>query len=139
VSSEEFSVKLRVYIEDTDAGGIVYYVNYLKFMERARTEYMRAQGYGKDYIFNHDLMFVVHDVALKYLKPAVLDDELEATVQLLELRGATMRMQQSVRRQGQLLVSGDVTIACVDRSTLKPRRIPREIIDKLRHTQLPGH
>jgi 4-hydroxybenzoyl-CoA thioesterase len=139
VSSEEFSIKLRVYIEDTDAGGIVYYVNYLKFMERARTEYMRAQGYGKDYIFNHDLMFVVHDVALKYLKPAVLDDELEATVQLLELRGATMRMQQSVRRQGQLLVSGDVTIACVDRSTLKPRRIPREIIDKLRHTQLPGH
>jgi 4-hydroxybenzoyl-CoA thioesterase len=139
VSGEEFSVKLRVYIEDTDAGGIVYYVNYLKFMERARTEYMRAQGYGKDYIFNHDLMFVVHDVALKYLKPAVLDDELEATVQLQELRGATMRMQQSVRRQGQLLVSGDVTIACVDRSTLKPRRIPREIIDKLRHTQLPGH
>ena len=139
MSSEEFSVKLRVYIEDTDAGGIVYYVNYLKFMERARTEYMRAQGYGKDYIFNHHLMFVVHDVALKYLKPAVLDDELEATVQLQELRGATMRMQQSVRRQGQLLVSGDVTIACVDRSTLKPRRIPREIIDKLRHTQLPGH
>ena len=139
MSSEEFSVKLRVYIEDTDAGGIVYYVNYLKFMERARTEYMRAQGYGKDYIFKHDLMFVVHEVALKYLKPAVLDDELEATVQLQELRGATMRMQQSVRRQGQLLVSGDVTIACVDRSTLKPRRIPREIIDKLRHTQLPGH
>jgi 4-hydroxybenzoyl-CoA thioesterase len=139
VSSEEFSVKLRVYIEDTDAGGIVYYVNYLKFMERARTEYMRAQGYGKDYIFKHDLMFVVHEVALKYLKPAVLDDELEATVQLQELRGATMRMQQSVRRQGQLLVSGDVTIACVDRSTLKPRRIPREIIDKLRRTQLPGH
>ena len=139
MSSEEFSVKLRVYIEDTDAGGIVYYVNYLKFMERARTEYMRAQGYGKDYIFKHDLMFVVHEVALKYLKPAVLDDELEATVQLQELRGATMRMQQSVRRQGQLLVSGDVTIACVDRSTLKPRRIPREIIDKLRRTQLPGH
>ncbi|MEH6516028.1 MAG: tol-pal system-associated acyl-CoA thioesterase [Halioglobus sp.] len=139
MSSEEFSVKLRVYIEDTDAGGIVYYVNYLKFMERARTEYMRAQGYGKDYIFNLDLMFVVHDVAVKYLKPAVLDDELEATVQLRELRGATMRMQQSVRRQGQLLVSGDVTIACVDRSTLKPRRIPREIIDKLRRTQLSGH
>ncbi|MFT6957190.1 MAG: 4-hydroxybenzoyl-CoA thioesterase [Halieaceae bacterium] len=139
MSNEDFSIKLRVYIEDTDAGGIVYYVNYLKFMERARTEYMRAQGYSKDYIFNHHLMFVVHEVALKYRKPAVLDDELEATVQLQALRGATMRMRQSVRRQGQLLVSGDVTIACVDRSTLKPRRIPREIIDKLRRTQLPGH
>ena len=64
MSEEEFSFKLRVYIEDTDAGGIVYYVNYLKFMERARTEFMRSLGYGKDYVFNHDLMFVVRDVAL---------------------------------------------------------------------------
>ncbi|RLA47367.1 MAG: 4-hydroxybenzoyl-CoA thioesterase, partial [Gammaproteobacteria bacterium] len=59
MAEAEFSLKLRVYIEDTDAGGIVYYVNYLKFMERARTEFMRSLGYGKDYIFNHDLMFVV--------------------------------------------------------------------------------
>ena len=66
----EFSLGLRVYIEDTDAGGIVYYVNYLKFMERARTEFMRSLGFGKDYIFNHDLMFVVSDVAVKYLQPA---------------------------------------------------------------------
>ena len=57
MASEEFSLPLRVYIEDTDAGGIVYYVNYLKFMERARTEFMRSLGFGKDYIFNHDLMF----------------------------------------------------------------------------------
>jgi YbgC/YbaW family acyl-CoA thioester hydrolase len=59
VTDGEFSCDLRVYIEDTDAGGIVYYVNYLKFMERARTEFMRSLGFGKDYIFNHDLMFVV--------------------------------------------------------------------------------
>ena len=68
----EFSLPVRVYIEDTDAGGIVYYVNYLKFMERARTEMMRNHGFGKDYIFNHDLMFVVRDVAIKYLAPAQL-------------------------------------------------------------------
>ena len=87
--AEEFSFSLRVYIEDTDAGGIVYYVNYLKFMERARTEFMRSLGYGKDYIFNHNLMFVVRDVAVKYLKPAQLDDELQATALITHLKGLT--------------------------------------------------
>ncbi len=139
MSAEEFSLPLRVYIEDTDAGGIVYYVNYLKFMERARTEFMRAHGFGKDFIFNRDMMFVVHEVALKYHQPAQLDDELEATVTLDDIRGATMRMRQSVRRQGHPLVQGDVTIACVDRNSLKPRRIPREIIEKLRPTQVHGN
>ena len=75
----EFSLDLRVYIEDTDAGGIVYYVNYLKFMERARTEFMRSLGFGKMYIFNHDLMFVVREVKVQYLRPATLDDELVVT------------------------------------------------------------
>jgi tol-pal system-associated acyl-CoA thioesterase len=138
VSEEEFSFKLRVYIEDTDAGGIVYYVNYLKFMERARTEFMRSLGYGKDYVFNHDLMFVVRDVALEYLKPASLDDELQATARLIDMRGATMRMRQTVKREGEVLVHGDVTIACVDRSSLKPRRLPRDMTKKLRDTQLTG-
>ena len=86
----EFSHKMRVYIEDTDAGGIVYYVNYLKFMERARTEFMRSLGYGKDYIFNSDLMFVVQDLAVSYKLPARLDDELAATATLTKLRGAGM-------------------------------------------------
>ena len=139
MSGEEFSCKLRVYIEDTDAGGIVYYVNYLKFMERARTEFMRSLGYGKDYIFNHDLMFVVRDVALEYLKPAWLDDELQATARLTGMRGATLQMQQAVMRQDEVLVHGDVTIACVDRSSFKPRRLPREMTEKLRATQLQGH
>ena len=94
----EFSLELRVYIEDTDAGGIVYYVNYLKFMERARTEFMRCLGYGKDYIFNHDLMFVVRDVAVKYLLPASLDDELVATAGYPRMRGASMVLHQRVRR-----------------------------------------
>ena len=135
MSGEEFSFKLRVYIEDTDTGGIVYYVNYLKFMERARTELMRSLGFGKDYIFNHDLMFVVRDVALEYLQPAQLDDELLATAAVVDMRGATMRMRQSVRRNEEVLVHGDVTIACVSRSSFKPRRLPREIIEKLRTTQ----
>ncbi len=98
MSGGEFSLDLRVYIEDTDAGGIVYYVNYLKFMERARTELMRSLGFGKKYIFNHDLMFVVRDVKVQYLRPATLDDELVATAAILDLRGASMVMHQRVQR-----------------------------------------
>jgi tol-pal system-associated acyl-CoA thioesterase len=132
VDAGEFSFKLRVYIEDTDAGGIVYYVNYLKFMERARTEFMRSLGYGKDYIFNHDLMFVVRDVAVTYLLPARLDDELEATASIEQLRGAVMVLRQSVRRGDAILAQGDVTIACVDRSGVKPRRLPPEMVARLK-------
>lgn len=131
----EFSFRLRVYIEDTDAGGIVYYVNYLKFMERARTEFMRAQGYGKDYIFSHDLMFVVRDVAVTYLSPAGLDDELEATVTVRQVRGAVMVLHQSVRRDGQVLAEGDVTIACVNRAGIKPRRLPPAMVGSLQAWQ----
>jgi tol-pal system-associated acyl-CoA thioesterase len=128
VDDGEFSLPLRVYIEDTDAGGIVYYVNYLKFMERARTELMRSQGYGKNAIFNNDLMFVVRDVAVTYLLPAHLDEELEATAHITRLRGAVMVFQQSVRRGEVVLARGEVTIACVERASLKPRRLPPELV-----------
>jgi tol-pal system-associated acyl-CoA thioesterase len=138
VSGVEFCYKLRVYIEDTDAGGIVYYVNYLKFMERARTEMMRAAGFGKDYIFNHDLMFVVRDVAVRYRLPAQLDDELDATAIIRELRGAAIRLHQTIRRGDQLLAEGEVTIACVDRAGVKPRRLPREMVQRLCPAQPAG-
>ncbi len=135
MSDGEFSLDLRVYIEDTDAGGIVYYVNYLKFMERARTEFMRSLGFGKNYIFNHDLMFVVRDVKVQYLRPATLDDELVATAVISELRGASMVMQQRVERGAEVLARGDVTIACVDRAGVKPRRMPADMVSKLRAAQ----
>jgi tol-pal system-associated acyl-CoA thioesterase len=128
----EFCLPLRVYIEDTDAGGIVYYVNYLKFMERARTEFMRSLGFGRDYIFNRDLMFVVRDVAVRYRAPAQLDDELVATAEVIALRGASMVMQQAVRRGDEVLADGEVTIACVDRGGVKPRRLPAEMQSRLR-------
>jgi tol-pal system-associated acyl-CoA thioesterase len=133
--AEEFSLPLRVYIEDTDAGGIVYYVNYLKFMERARTEFMRQLGFGKDYIFNHDLMFVVRDAAIRYLAPALLDDELEATARIASLGGASITFAQTVRRAGQELAAGELTIACVDRGGVKPRRMPREMKSRLASVQ----
>ncbi len=131
MTGEEFSLPLRVYIEDTDAGGIVYYVNYLKFMERARTEFMRSLGFGKDYIFNHDLMFVVRDVAVHYRGPARLDDEVCATAAIARLGGASIVMHQRVLRSGEVLAQGDVTIACVDRSGVKPRRLPQDMSQTL--------
>ncbi len=134
MTAGEFSLDLRVYIEDTDAGGIVYYVNYLKFMERARTEYMRSLGFGKNYIFNHDLMFVVRDVVVQYLRPATLDDELVATAAIRQLKGASMVMYQRVERGGEVLAQGEVTIACVDRAGVKPRRMPADMVTTLRAT-----
>ncbi|MFV0477160.1 MAG: tol-pal system-associated acyl-CoA thioesterase [Parahaliea sp.] len=138
MNEREFSYPLRVYIEDTDAGGIVYYVNYLKFMERARTEMMRSLGFGRDYIFNRDLMFVVRDVAISYRLPARLDDELLASVTVLALRGASMRLWQRVCRGNQILAEGEITIACVDRAGVKPRRIPGDIVKQLQTAQLTG-
>ena len=135
MSDREFSLPLRVYIEDTDAGGIVYYVNYLKFMERARTEFMRHVGFGKDAIFNHDLMFVVRDVALHYQQPARLDDELVATAAIGRLGGASMTLRQSVCRGEEVLVDGDITIACVDSAGVSPRRMPRDMLAALRNWQ----
>lgn len=131
----EFSHNLRVYIEDTDAGGVVYYANYLKFMERARTEFMRSLGYGKNTIFNSDAMFVVRDLALTYMLPARLDDELEATARIAQLRGAGIVFHQSIRRGEELLARAEVTIACVDRAGVKPRRLPLEMVTRLRALQ----
>tara|TARA_B110000503_G_scaffold4745_2_gene6307 strand:- start:1425 stop:1829 length:405 start_codon:yes stop_codon:yes gene_type:complete len=134
VIAGEFSHKLRVYIEDTDAGEIVYYVNYLKFMERARTEFMRSLGYGKSYILRANLMFVVRDVALTYMLPARLDDELEVTATIARLRGAGIVFHQSVRRGEEVLARGEVTVACVDRIEIKPRRLPPDMVARLRLT-----
>lgn len=130
-SSVEFSTPVRVYIEDTDAGGIVYYVNYLKFMERARTEFMRNLGYGKDYILNHDLMFVVRDVAVSYARPARLDDQLQATAAVARLRGAGIVFAQRILRAEEVLAEGEVTVACVDREATKARRLPKEMLGRL--------
>jgi tol-pal system-associated acyl-CoA thioesterase len=100
-------------------------------MERARTEFMRSLGFGKDYIFNHDLMFVVRDVAVKYLRPAQLDDELQAIARISKLGGASMVFTQAIRRGGEVLAEGEVTVACVDRSGVRPRRMPPDMVGAL--------
>ena len=119
----EFSLPIRVYIEDTDAGGIVYYVNYLKYLERARTELMRTFGFERAAVADAGRNFVVSDVSLSYKEPARLDDQLHATAVISAVGGATINFHQKVRRAGAVLVSGDIQIACVDRGTGRPTRL----------------
>ena len=119
----EFSLPIRVYIEDTDAGGIVYYVNYLKYLERARTELMRTFGLERAAVSDAGWNFVVSDVSLSYKEPARLDDQLHATAVISAVGGARINFYQTVRRDDAVLVAGDIQIACVDRGTGRPTRL----------------
>ena len=123
---------LRVYWEDTDAGGVVFYANYLKFFERARTEWLRALGVGQQQLLQQrGLMFVVAETALRCLRPARLDDLLDITVAVAEAGRASLRLQQQALRGGELLAAGDIRIGCVAGAHFKPSRIPAEILEKL--------
>jgi acyl-CoA thioester hydrolase len=131
--SQAFTLPVRVYWEDTDAGGVVFYANYLKFFERARTEWLRAAGFGQEALRrDHGLMFVVAETALRYLLPARLDDELAISVEPdRPARGATLALTQRVMRGATRLVDSRITIACVQAQTLRPRRIPQQMIEAL--------
>jgi acyl-CoA thioester hydrolase len=127
-----YHFKIRVYWEDTDAGGIVFYANYLKFFERARTEWLRARGISQQHLREHGgAMFVVTETALRYHAPARLDDLIEVTVQVREAARASMVIAQQALRDGTLLAEGDIKIACVDARSLRPRRIPAEILQEM--------
>jgi acyl-CoA thioester hydrolase len=123
-----FRHALRVYWEDTDAGGVVFYANYLKFFERARTEWLRSLGIGQQQLRDDTgAIFVVTDTSLAYRQPARLDDELSVTVVVDELRAASMKLSQEARRGDTLLCSGEIRIGCVDAQNLRPCRIPPAI------------
>ena len=128
----EFSLPIRVYIEDTDAGGIVYYVNYLKYMERARTEYLRKLGYDKPAVFDHQLMFVVHSLSVAYLKSAELDDEIRATASMVRVSRAAFTVEQKIWRGDELLCEAEVRIACIGQHDRRPAAIPADMLTKLR-------
>ncbi|MDH0866695.1 tol-pal system-associated acyl-CoA thioesterase [Mitsuaria sp. GD03876] len=127
-----FQHELRVYWEDTDAGGVVFYANYLKFMERARTEWLRGIGFEQEAMRRDEgLMFVVSDTALRYLAPARLDDWLRVSVEPSEIGRASLTFDQQVFRGDQLLTQGRIRIGCVDALSLKPARIPARILAAL--------
>ena len=116
---------MRVYYEDTDLGGVVYYANYLKFLERARTEWLRALGVEQTVLAaEHRVIFVVRSITLEYLKPAAFNDELAVTVELEETGAAQIRLRQRVTRGTEELATARVRIACVNTATFRPVRIP---------------
>ena len=122
---------VRVYYEDTDAGGVVYYANYLKFLERARTEWLRELGIGQQALKDAvGALFVVVEVQVFYRLPARLDDELEADVAVAEAGRASFLLSQQVRRGAELLVEARVRIGCVDAATMRPRRIPEIVLSR---------
>ena len=127
-----FHHPVRVYWEDTDAGGIVFYANYLKFFERARTEWLRALGHSQqEMVDTTGCMFVVQDTHVRYLRPARLDDMLVVTVHVTERGKASLRIAQQAWCGERLLAEGQIRIGCVKRATMKPTRIPGPILEAI--------
>ena len=123
----EFFIRIRVYLEDTDAGGIVYYVNYLKFMERARTELLRSLGSEFSELYSTRLQFVVHSLEAQYRKPAQADDELTITACVEKIARTYILFAQQVRRGEELMCEAKIKVACVDADKLKPAPIPEQL------------
>ena len=132
VPAAHFHHPVRVYWEDTDAGGIVFYANYLKFFERARTEWLRALGHSQQAMVDTTgCMFVVQDTHVRYLRPARLDDLLVVTVDVTERGKASLRIRQQAWCGDRLLTEGEIRIGCVERATMKPTRIPGPILEAI--------
>lgn len=118
----------RIYYEDTDAGGVVYYANYLKFFERARTDFLRVKEISQsDLMKNENLVFVVKSCKIDYIRPAKLDDIVEVFVEVKEFSATSILMHQEMKRAGEMLSTLDVQIVCVDAISFKPKRIPENI------------
>ena len=123
-----FSWPVRIYWEDTDAGGVVYHANYVRFMERARTEWLRAQGIDQLALRESTALgFVVRDMHLDFHRPARLDDELRVTVSVKERRSASMLFGQEIVRGEEALVRAKVRVACVNLDTMRPMQIPADL------------
>jgi tol-pal system-associated acyl-CoA thioesterase len=131
-SDRVFSIPIRVYIEDTDAGGIVFYANYLKYMERARTEFIRHLGVELRAGLKENISYVVHSLEVKYHKPAKLDDLLLVSANVLKVANTYITFTQEVYAEcGALLVSAQVKVACVSLDDGKPRRLSEKLTSAL--------
>jgi len=131
---KNFQWRVRVYYEDTDAGGVVYYANYLRFYERARTERLRAWGYEQDQIRQETgLVFAVRSVAVDYLRPARFNDQLLVTADISRVKRASLEFSQEITSEAdcELLSRARIRVACVDSETFTPRTIPSIMLDKI--------
>ena len=125
-----FSWPVRVYFQDTDAGGVVYHASYVNFMERSRTEWLRTFGYSNAGLMKDlGVVFVVRSLKLDYLKPALLDDLLTVTSQIKEFGRSRVSIEQTVLRGDDVLIEGEVHLVCVDMKTFKPVSVP-EVLRK---------
>jgi len=130
--SSPFRIPVRVYYEDTDAAGVVYYANYLKFMERARTEWLESLGFPlAAFEREHGVVFVVHRCEIDFLQPGRLNDALDVTVEPVKLGAATIKARQDVRRGADVLTAALVTLACLDAERWRPVRMPSDLAAKL--------
>lgn len=131
--SNKFTTHYRIYYEDTDAGGVVYYANYLKFFERARTDFLRSLHISQsDLIHSNNLAFVVRKCDIDYISPAKLDDMIDVNVEVTEIRNASILMDQTIQIAGKTLSKLKVKIACVNISDFKPTKVPDNITNKLK-------
>ena len=127
-----FNWPVRVYYEDTDAGGVVFYANYLRFFERARTEMLRSLGFEQDVLLaEQNLIFVVRSVNVDYLKPARFNDLLDVSAKIIEYKKTNFTFEQTITRQQDLLCKGEIRIACLDAQSMKPKLIPSAILEHL--------
>jgi 4-hydroxybenzoyl-CoA thioesterase/acyl-CoA thioester hydrolase len=126
--TKEFSLPLRVYIEDTDAQGIVYYVNYLKYMERARSDWLRSYGFERPAFWGDGRIFVVHSLSVNYRRSAKLDDQLTVTAQGSDHGRAFFTVEQKVLRDNELLCIGEIKVACVNQKNNRPVAMPKELL-----------
>ena len=134
MSCADFVSKFRVYYEDTDAAGVVYHANYLKFMERARTEWLASLGcLPQQPADQWGVIFAVRSVTLEFLKPAHLGNILEVSVRIDRIRGASLDIFQTVESGQQMLVTGILRIACVDAVRMCACRIPKDLVNRLKN------
>lgn len=131
-----FSWPTRVYWEDTDAGGVVYHAQYLAFLERARTEWLRAHGHGQETLRgDHGLVFAVRAMRIDFRQPARLDDALDVLVSLSECRRASLVVEQAIHRDGSLLLDAQVRVAALGAADFRPRAIPDALYAQLESLQ----
>ena len=130
---KEFIWQVRAYYEDTDAGGVIFYANYLRFMERARTEWLRNIGFEhKQLIDKYKLLFTVKNLTIDYIKPGYLDNLLTITSKLLDSRGASLLFQQNIKNENdELLSQAEVKLVCIHAKTLKVSPMPEELLMEL--------
>lgn len=135
MSGVGFRWPVRVYVEDTDAGGIVYYVNYLKFMERARTEWLRSLDFENGTLLTgEECLFVVHSCEVRYLRPARLDDTLHVSAEIRKLGRASLDFLQQVWRGDELLCQAEVRVACVCSDGIRPKPMPETLYSRIKNT-----